>query len=263
MSAGAAAGTAEPQSRVTLKTWTAISLWSYDVDLAENCAICLNALVERCIDCTVDLSSPEECVQVWGVCSYVPLAARCIFFAGPSPWFCHKMTRVFLCVCAVQTTSTTNTAFKSTCAQNRRARPGAPCVSKATSAGCCSLQLGGVSRGVSVSCRVVRVCRSSGVEHAKAWALAHGRVYKVGAVEPLGGQRSFARQTNESQRQRVQRIFIAHSKNMVQKRCNLQLRPCPGTGPHGGGWSYAARGAVRYGGDHGLPPQPCKRHHGR
>jgi hypothetical protein len=76
------AGTAEPQSRVTLKTWTAISLWSYDVDLAENCAICLNALGERCIDCTVDLSSPEECVQVWGVCSYVPLAARFIFFFG-------------------------------------------------------------------------------------------------------------------------------------------------------------------------------------
>jgi hypothetical protein len=81
--AGAGAGTAEPQSRVTLKTWTAISLWSYDVDLAENCAICLNALGERCIDCTVDLSSPEECVQVWGVCSYVPLAACVILLLLP------------------------------------------------------------------------------------------------------------------------------------------------------------------------------------
>jgi hypothetical protein len=63
------AGSGAPESRVTLKKWSAVALWTYDVGECDNCAICLNSLVERCIDCVVDDCAEELCVQVWGVCS--------------------------------------------------------------------------------------------------------------------------------------------------------------------------------------------------
>jgi hypothetical protein len=59
-----------PADRVRLRKWNAVALWSFSGDGAvENCAICLNALVDRCIDCTVDLADSESCVIVWGMCS--------------------------------------------------------------------------------------------------------------------------------------------------------------------------------------------------
>jgi RING-box protein 1 len=70
-SAGAGAGAgATPLGTTTLKKWAAVAVWTYDVGDVENCAICLNALSERCIDCTVDMSAAEECLQVWGTCNH-------------------------------------------------------------------------------------------------------------------------------------------------------------------------------------------------
>jgi hypothetical protein len=63
------AGSGAPEARVILKKWNAVALWTYDVGQADNCAICLNSLVERCIDCTVDDCAEELCVKVWGMCS--------------------------------------------------------------------------------------------------------------------------------------------------------------------------------------------------
>ena len=62
---------------IKLRKWHAIALWSYDVDDAENCAICLNSLSERCIDCTVDVAAVQDCTQVWGVCNH-QYHAHCI-----------------------------------------------------------------------------------------------------------------------------------------------------------------------------------------
>nr|XP_043616945.1 RING-box protein 1-like [Erigeron canadensis] len=59
-----------------IKKWNAISLWGWEIDNVERCAICRNHIVaESCIECQANqgtsISSGDKCVVAWGACNHV------------------------------------------------------------------------------------------------------------------------------------------------------------------------------------------------
>jgi RING-box protein 1 len=67
--------------RVELKKWSAVSLWSWDIEV-DNCAICRNLIMEYCIECQANRGGGsaaqgvagagynDECTVAWGVCNH-------------------------------------------------------------------------------------------------------------------------------------------------------------------------------------------------
>jgi E3 ubiquitin-protein ligase RBX1 len=65
------------EDAVVLKKFHAVGLWSFNVGQVDQCAICLNSLTERCIECAVDLLRLEDCGSLLGFCNH-EFHAHCI-----------------------------------------------------------------------------------------------------------------------------------------------------------------------------------------
>ena len=59
---------ATPKQRFTVKKWTAVALWAWDIE-TDNCAICRNHIQEKCIECQAN-QTDEDCKPVWGTCNH-------------------------------------------------------------------------------------------------------------------------------------------------------------------------------------------------
>ena len=70
---------AVPKQRFTVKKWSGVALWAWDVK-GENCGICRNHIMEKCIYCEANEIKNEECVLAWGTCNHA-YHFHCI-----SPW---------------------------------------------------------------------------------------------------------------------------------------------------------------------------------
>jgi E3 ubiquitin-protein ligase RBX1 len=63
------------QPRFKIKKWTAVGLWSWDLDSAD-CAICKSNLMEPCVDCQNDAQNTQqqdkkfECITATGDCGH-------------------------------------------------------------------------------------------------------------------------------------------------------------------------------------------------
>lgn len=69
----------KPERYFEVKKWNAVALWSIYCykDLGwnihvDNCAICKNHIMEKCIECdAAEESSGKDCTVAWGVCNHV------------------------------------------------------------------------------------------------------------------------------------------------------------------------------------------------
>jgi RING-box protein 1 len=61
----------ENEDIFTIKKWTAVGLWSWDIHI-DTCAICKNNVQDPCIECQAlqDSNQPIDCHVAWGVCNH-------------------------------------------------------------------------------------------------------------------------------------------------------------------------------------------------
>lgn len=57
--------------RFEIKKYNAVALWAWDM-VVDNCAICRNHIMDSCIECQANQSTPngEDCNVAWGVCNH-------------------------------------------------------------------------------------------------------------------------------------------------------------------------------------------------
>lgn len=61
------------EKRFSVRKWSAIALWAYDITV-DNCAICRNHIMDKCIECqsVQEMTDVDEnCSIAWGKCSHV------------------------------------------------------------------------------------------------------------------------------------------------------------------------------------------------
>ncbi|XBW38422.1 hypothetical protein QEN19_004010 [Hanseniaspora menglaensis] len=68
----------EQEPRFKIKKWTAVGIWSWDLDSAD-CAICKSNLMEPCVDCQNDAhqhqnsqqnANKDGCITATGTCGH-------------------------------------------------------------------------------------------------------------------------------------------------------------------------------------------------
>lgn len=52
-----------------VKKWNAVAAWAWDIAV-ENCAICRNHIMDKCIECQAKQIDDEGCTVAWGVCNH-------------------------------------------------------------------------------------------------------------------------------------------------------------------------------------------------
>ncbi|CAD8045178.1 unnamed protein product [Paramecium primaurelia] len=58
----------KPERVFEIKKWNAVALWSWDIKV-DNCAICKNHIMEKCIECDAQ-EGQGECIVAWGTCNH-------------------------------------------------------------------------------------------------------------------------------------------------------------------------------------------------